>query len=136
MFFRVENQKKIIPSWFWFLLAVPISILIRWLIWWFFSPSYQRTSALEIEADRYDTRPPMPRKKEDFSILKGIGPKTAEALHNAGVFTFEQLGLMDPKQLDLVLRKYSLATTKVAFWQKQATLAAAQDWEGLKKIQK
>jgi hypothetical protein len=135
MFFQAGNQRKIIPSWFWILLAVPIAALIRWLICWFFYPSYKRTSALEINDHKFDTIP-VPRKKDDFSILKGIGPKTAEMLHKAGVFSFEQLGLMDPKQLDLVLRKYSLPTTKADFWQKQAALAAAQDWEALKKLQK
>ncbi len=136
MFFRTANKSKFIPSWLWILLvALPISILIRWLIWWFFCPSYKRTSAVEIEAPRAASIP-IQLHKDDFSILKGVGPKTAEAIHSAGILTFEQLGLMDPGELDQILKDNSLPATNSAYWQKQAALAAAQDWDELKKIQK
>lgn len=136
MFFRTANKRTFIPSWFLILLvALPISFLIRWLIWWFFCPSYKRTSAVEIEAPRSDSIP-IQLQKDDFSILKGVGPKTAEAIHSAGIFTFKQLGLMDPGELDLLLKDNSLPATNSAFWQKQAALAAAQDWDELNKIQK
>ena len=136
MFFRTAKKRKFIPSWFWiFLVALPISILVRWLIWWFFCPSDKRTSAVEIEAPRAESIP-IQLHKDDFSMLKGVGPKTAEAIYSAGIFTFEQLGLMDPGELDQLLKDNSLPATNSAFWQKQAALAAAQDWDGLKKIQK
>jgi len=136
MFFRTANKSKFIPSWFWILLvALPISFLIRWLIWWFFCPRNERTSAVEIEAPRSESIP-IQLRKDDFRILKGVGPKTAEAIHSAGILTFEQLGLMDPGELDRLLKDNSLPATNSAFWQKQAALAAAQDWDELNKIQK
>ncbi len=78
MFFRTANKRTFIPSWFLILLvALPISFLVRWLIWWFFCPSYERTSAVEIEAPRSDSIP-VQLHKDDFSSLKGVGPKTAD----------------------------------------------------------
>ena len=107
MFFRTANKRTFIPSWFLILLvALPISFLIRWLIWWFFCPSNKRTSAVEIEAPRSDSIP-IQLQKDDFSILKGVGPKTAEAIHSAGIFTFKQLGLMDSGELDRLLKNNS-----------------------------
>jgi hypothetical protein len=136
MSFQARRRGKLIPSWFWILLvSFPLFVLIRWLVWWFFCPSYKRTASLEIDAPRSDSIP-MSLKKDDFSILKGIGPKTATALHQAGIMRFEQLGLMDPEQFSLVLKEHSLPTANADFWQKQATLAAAQDWKELEKLQK
>ena len=136
MFFRSGNNRKIIPSWLWILVvAVPLLFFIRWLIWWFFCPSNKRTSAVEIDAPRFYSVP-IHLHKDDFSILKGVGPKTSEAIYSAGIFTYKQLGLMDPAALDQLLMTHSLPTTNRAFWQEQAILAAAQDWEGLKAIQK
>ena len=65
-----------------------------------------------------------------------MGPKPADVIHSAGIFTFEQLGLMDPGELAQLLKDKSLPATNIAFWQKQAALAAAQDWDELNKIQK
>ncbi len=136
MFFCTANKRTFIPSWFLILLvALPISFLIRWLILCFFCPRNKRTSAVEIEAPRSEAIP-IQLKKDDFSILKGVGPKTAEAIHSAGILTFEQLGLMDPGELDQLLKDNSLPATNSAFWQKQAALAAAGDWDELNKIQK
>ena len=136
MFFQAGNKRKFIPSWIWILLVVfPLFVLIRWLVWWFFCPSYKRTEAVEIEAPRSDSIQ-VALQKDDFSLLKGIGPKTADALHKAGILRFEQLGLMDPEQLGQVLKEHSLPASNAAFWQKQAALAAAQDWKGLEKLTK
>jgi len=136
MFFQAGNKRKLIPSWIWILLvSFPMLLLIRWLVWWFFCPSYKRTEAVEIDAPRSDSIP-VTLQKDDLSIIKGIGPKTADALHEAGILRFEQLGLMDPEQLGQVLKEHSLPVSNAAFWQKQAVLAAAQDWKGLEKLQK
>ena len=136
MFFQAGDRRKIIPSWVWILLfAFPFVLLIRWLVWWFFCPSYKRTASVEIDAPRSDSIPVV-LKKDDFSILKGIGPKTAAVLHQANILSFEQLGLMNPEQFVQVLKAHSLPTSSAAFWQKQAALAAAEDWEELEKLQK
>ena len=105
-----------------------------WFLRWFFLPSYKRTAAVEIETP-WSPGVPLPIQKDDFSLLKGVGPKTSKGLYEAGIYTFEQLGLMDLDDLEKTLKAHGLPTTNAASWQKQATLAAAEDWEGLKKIQ-
>lgn len=135
MFFRAGDQRKLIPSWFWFLfIFLPLGVLTYWFLRWFFLPSYKRTSAVEIETPRSDGVP-LPIRKDDFTILKGVGPKTAAGLYRAGIYTFEQLGLMDPDGLYAILKEGGLPTSSAASWQEQAALAAAGDWEGLKKLQ-
>jgi hypothetical protein len=135
MFFLAGNRRKFIPSWFWFLfVGLPIILALRWFFWWFFSPSYKRTSSVEIDAPRSDAIP-MQIKKDDFTILKGIGPKTAQILYLEGIYSFGQLGLLDPEKLDQMLRKHSITTSQAAYWQSQAALAAVKDWEALEKFQ-
>ncbi|HDD55229.1 MAG TPA: hypothetical protein ENG59_03185 [Chloroflexi bacterium] len=136
MLFQAGNQRKLIPQWFWTLfVCLPLGVLAYWFLRWFFLPSYKRTSAVEIEAPRF-AGVPLPVHKDDFTILKGVGPKTAAALYGAAIYTFEQLGLLDPARLEQILKDQGLASSSAAFWQEQAVLAAAEDWEGLKKLQK
>ena len=136
MLFHGGTQRKLIPGWFWTLfVCIPLGIMVWWFLRWFFLPSYKRTAAVEIE-----TPPcpgvPLPVLKDNFTILKGIGPKTADGLYLAGIYTFEQLGLMDLDRLEHTLKDHGLPSGNAAFWQEQAVLAAAEDWEGLKKLQK
>jgi hypothetical protein len=44
--------------------------------------------------------------------------------------------LMDLEKLERILKKNNLPSTGAAFWQKQARLAAAEDWKLLEKLQK
>jgi hypothetical protein len=134
MVFRA-GKKKYIPTWFWILFfVVPLFIVARWFFWWFFTPSEKRTSALEIEVPRGGPKT-IPRIQDKYEILKGIGPKTSDALHKAGLQTFEQLGLMNPEKFVQLLQKQGLPTTNAAFWQEQARLAAVEEWEKLEKLQ-
>jgi predicted flap endonuclease-1-like 5' DNA nuclease len=105
-----------------------------WFLRWFFLPSYKRTSAVEIDTPR-SAAIPLPLKKDDFTILKGVGPKTSAGLYQAGIYTFEQLGLMDLNELIQSLKDHGLPTSSASSWQEQAALAAAEDWEGLQKLQ-
>jgi hypothetical protein len=135
MSFRSANERKFIPAWFWILvLGLPLIILIRWLAWWFFCPSYRRTAAVEIETDR---KKPGALKisRDDFTALKGIGPKTAEVLYQAGILSYQQLGLIHLEKLEGILREHSLPAGSGAFWKQQAALAAAGDWDSLEKLQ-
>lgn len=135
MLFRAGTQRKLIPGWFVTLfLCLPLGILIWWFLRWFFLPSYKRTAAVEIETPR-SAGVPLPIQKDNFTILKGIGPKTADGLYRAAIYTFEQLGLMDTARLIETLKDHGLPSGSAAFWQEQAVLAAAEDWEALKKIQ-
>lgn len=135
MFFQADDQRKLIPRWFWTLfVCLPLGLIAYWFLRWFFLPSYKRTSAVEIETPR-SAGVPLPLQKDNFTLLKGIGPKTAAGLFGASIYTYEQLGLMDTGRLEQILKENGLPSGSAAFWQEQASLAAAEDWEGLKKLQ-
>ncbi len=130
-----SNRGKYIPGWFWvFFIVVPICILARWFFWWFFCPSYRRTSSVEIETPRSKPKA-APTIRDDFRKLKGIGPKTAEALYKSGILTFEQLGLLSSEKFNQILKDGSIPSGKADFWQIQAKLAAAGDWKKLEIFQ-
>lgn len=127
---------KLIPRWVWTLfVCLPLGLMSYFFLRWFFLPSYQRTSSVEIDTPRSPTVR-LPVKKDDFRILKGIGPKTAGVLYQAGILSFEQLALQEPEKLVRILKKHNLPSGAAAFWQKQAALAAAEDWKALEKLQK
>jgi len=133
--FRARNRPRLIPRWFWLLLVfLPLGVMAWWFLRWFFLPSYQRISAVEIETPR-SSGVPLPIQRDDFTVIKGIGPKTAASLYQESIFTYEQLGLMDPDKLQEILRDHSLPTSNAATWQEQAALAAAEDWDRLEEIQ-
>lgn len=109
--------------------------MVWWFLRWFFLPYDERTSAVEIEVPRSEAVR-LPIKKDDFRKLKGIGPKSAAVLYQARVYSFEQLGLMDHEILVGILKENDLPSSGAAFWQKQARLAAAEEWKLLEKLQK
>lgn len=130
------KNRRFVPKWFWFtLIGVPVGIVAWWFLRWFFIPTNERTSAVVIDAPRSEAKRP-PIKRDDFRKLKGIGPKGAAALYHAQVYSFEQLGLMDPEKLERIFKKNNLSSAGAAFWQKQARLAAAEEWKLLEKLQK
>lgn len=136
MILRSRNCKNLIPRWFWFtLVGIPLGLMVWWFLHWFLMPSDKRTSAVMIDAPRSEVKR-LPIIKDDFQTLKGIGPKSAAALYQAGVYTFEQLGLINQAKLEGILKDFNLPVSKAEFWQKQAVLAAAEDWSQLEKIQK
>jgi len=136
VFFLFRKSERSIASWFWFtLIGVPLGLMVWWFLRWFFLPSYERTSAVVIEVPRSEIKYP-PIKKDDFKKLKGIGPKGAQVLYQARVYSFEQLGLMELEKLERILKSNNLPSTGAAFWQKQARLAAAEEWKLLEKLQK
>lgn len=129
------KKGSFIPGWFWILfIGVPISILTGWFFWWFFSPSYKRTSSVEIDTPRADPIR-LPVKKDDFRKIKGIGPKISNVIHKAGILTFKQLGLLNPEKFDQILESGNIPSANAGFWQAQAKLAAAEDWKKLETLQ-
>ncbi len=136
MFFLAGKNERLGYKCFWVtLIGIPIGLMVWWFLRWFFLPSDERTSAVEIEAPRSEAKR-LPIKKDDFRKLKGVGPKSAEALYRARVYSFEQLGLMDLEKLEGILKKNNLPASGAAFWQKQASLAAAEEWKLFEKLQK
>ncbi len=73
---------------------------------------------------------------EDLTILDGIGPTYADALRAGGVTTYAQLGAMQPEAIEELLETANaplIAGRHADSWPRQARLAAAQNWSGLRR---
>ena len=136
MIFHAGKRRSLIPGWFWFfMIGFPLGVIAWWFLRWFMQPPYERSTSVVIDAPRSDGKKG-PLKRDDFRLLKGIGPKSAAVLYQAGILSFEQLGLMDLDNLQAILKDKGLSSSGAAFWQKQAKLAAAEEWKLLEKLQK
>ncbi|PID34231.1 MAG: hypothetical protein CR976_01390 [Thiotrichales bacterium] len=60
--------------------------------------------------------------EDDLTLITGIGPKTAELLHQSGVTSFIQLAEMSAEDLHEFLQEHNIphSRAKVAGWPKQA----------------
>ncbi len=76
-------------------------------------------------------------KSDDLEIVEGIGPKIAEVLTQAGIVTFADLAAATPEAIREILDNAGsqFAAHDPATWPKQAGLAAAGQWDELKKWQ-
>ncbi|MEJ2162950.1 MAG: 30S ribosomal protein S2 [Robiginitalea sp.] len=74
---------------------------------------------------------------DDLTKVEGIGPKTAEALVNAGINTFAILSKANPEKIKELLTEASsrLAHLDPGSWPKQAKMAADGKWDELKEWQ-
>ncbi|MBX3082383.1 MAG: hypothetical protein KF716_12175 [Anaerolineae bacterium] len=74
--------------------------------------------------------------KDNLQVIEGIGPKIAEALHNAGVQTFAQLAAKQPADLEKIVRDAGVRMVGHGeTWPEQAQLAAEGKFEELKTLQ-
>ena len=85
-------------------------------------PVEVKTAKVEIEAD-------------DLAKIEGIGPKVAKTLSAAGISTFEALANAKVEDIQNILSEAGLKMMDANSWPAQAKLAAAGDWDGLKKMQ-
>lgn len=99
---------------FTFVLGLLIGWLIEWLIDYFYwrrryaerSEEYARTSRAESRAAHIAAvEPPPPAKviPDDLKKIKGIGTVIERKLHEAGIYTFEELGNLTPSNLRRIL---------------------------------
>lgn len=83
------------------------------------------------------SKPAKPAKPDDLTKVEGIGPKIASLLKAAGINTFAELAKTDVSKVQSVLDaagpRFKIA--KPGTWPEQAALAAAGNWDGLKKLQ-
>lgn len=87
-------------------------------------------------ATKQAASPKKASKKDDLTKVEGIGPKSAEALVNAGIDTFEKLSKTSVEKLKEILEAgQNLSHLDPATWAKQAELAAQGKWDELKKWQ-
>ncbi len=83
------------------------------------------------------TEPAEQAEPDDLRQIEGIGPKTSDALYEAGIVTFAQLAEMDPEAIEAIVRSAGvrIITGAPASWPEQAALAAAGEWEKLADLQ-
>ena len=99
-------------------------------------PAEDPTAELESEApptaEVASTPERDPSAPDDFTTIRGIGPRTAERLQAGGITTFSQLAeASEDRLIDLVGGpRMSLST-----WPEQARLAAAGDLQALEAFQ-
>ena len=72
---------------------------------------------------------------DDFTLIEGIGPKIAKILNQADIHTFKQLSNQDPEGLLVALATAGIFMTDPSSWPEQARLAAAGQWDELKRLQ-
>jgi large subunit ribosomal protein L21 len=84
-----------------------------------------------------EAAPVLKTKADDLTKVEGIGPKIALVLNSNGITTFAQLAKADPAAMQEMLKKsggrFNMA--KPETWPQQAELAAAGNWDALKKLQ-
>jgi predicted flap endonuclease-1-like 5' DNA nuclease len=75
--------------------------------------------------------------RDDLTKIEGIGPKIAELLNNANVWTYEDLAYTAPTRLTEILEaagsRFSMHNPET--WPAQSALAADGDWAELKAWQ-
>ena len=72
---------------------------------------------------------------DDLTRIAGIGPKISNVLQGAGISTYAQLAVSDADWLRHVLDKSGIRLADPGTWPEQARLAAAGDWDALKRLQ-
>lgn len=75
---------------------------------------------------------------DDLTVVEGIGPKIQELLYQYGIHTYRQLAETDVARLREILSSAGpqLAMHDPGTWPSQANLAANDEWDNLKAIQK
>jgi hypothetical protein len=132
---KTKGKQGGLPDWLWLLLIVlPILYVLRHLIWWLLCPSYERLSSHEIDTKRRALDPDS-RRVDDLTVIKGIGPKLAQALQDGGIWSFTQLALVSDQQLAEALQRADARISNSQTWKKQAELAAHGAWDELEEYQ-
>lgn len=77
------------------------------------------------------------KNANDLTIIEGIGPKINELFNDNGIKTFAQLAAATVPQMRAILDKGGsrFRIANPGTWAQQATLAAENKWEELKKLQ-
>ncbi len=93
---------------------------------------------LDILEEDLEEAPPFEEyrlKKDDLTMIDGIGDKTARLLAQADIHTFEQLANTDVEKLQVVLASAGIFLTDPSSWPVQAKMAADDRWDDLRQYQ-
>ena len=131
----------------WFILIILFAVVI--VLWWILSnrrekplppktpqPVEKVTSHVDDESTAAAVRSSVVETAvdDDLTVIEGIGPKISGLLKAAGIKSFAQLAASDQDTLRGILNTAGLNIANPGTWAEQAGLAAAGDWEGLKKL--
>lgn len=85
----------------------------------------------------YTVEPQAPQRprRDNFTVIEGIGPVINELLHAAGIDTFTELAETDLDRLTQILNDAELPMADPGTWPEQARLAANDSWEELEAFQ-
>ena len=137
--------------WVWSLIRISLVILLLWM-WLKYQDEHEQTPAEPIELKDEDLpHKPAPEKlavpsqpaaarqtaakPDDLTRIKGIGPKTASALQQAGISTYRKLAGTSIQDIQGLLEKANYRLLDPTTWIEQARLAADGEWEELAKLQ-
>ena len=87
------------------------------------------------EERKAESKPETVTEADDLTKIEGIGPKVSRTLIEAGISTFEALSSATVEDIQKILTDAGLKMMDATTWPQQAKLAAAGDWEALKKLQ-
>lgn len=120
----------------WWLILLIILVIVV-IVWWLLSRQTGDADAGHADHAEAKTEEAAAPTKEDLTKIEGIGPKVQELLYAAGIMTYAQLAAKTPEQLDEIMDAAGSIYKAMdeTSWPKQAGLAAAGDWEALKKLQ-
>jgi predicted flap endonuclease-1-like 5' DNA nuclease len=99
------------------------------------SAEVEATSDLEREhVDEVDETASRTGKRDDLTIIEGIGSKVAPLLKQNGITTFAQLADADVERLRQILRHEGLPMLDPATWPEQARLAMENRYDQLQAL--
>jgi predicted flap endonuclease-1-like 5' DNA nuclease len=98
------------------------------------APTIADTETVVAPVKLVETAPTEPLKPDDLTILEGIGPKTNQLLHEAGIRTFNQLAVTEVSELRAILDPAGLQFIDPGTWAAQARLASEGKFDELKAL--
>ncbi len=137
--------------WIWSLTRVSLLVLLLWL-WLRYQEEQEQGPAQPIELKDEDLPERRPAetstlssqttvvhrsasKPDDLTRIKGIGPKTAHILQQAGISSYQELADTSIQEVKELLEKANYRLLDPTTWIEQARLAADEEWEELDKLQ-
>ena len=134
--FAVERRSR---AWFWW--GISLGSLLVFLVWWWLLPDDEAEAepetpeTVEVEDLEAATEPKLEGVTEDLQVIEGIGPRSAQALSQAGVTSFAKLAEMTPVAIQDLLRGAGVRVPFPETWPEQAVLAADGKWDELETLQ-
>jgi predicted flap endonuclease-1-like 5' DNA nuclease len=135
-------------SWFWW--GITIGVLWVVMVWWWLEKQSTQPGDHKIKikpiilpddepqgpAPARVKKPKPPKEPDDLKVIEGIGPRSAQALAEAGVASFARLASMEPDAIQAILRAAGVRVPFPGTWPEQAALAASGSWEVLEALQR